>query len=433
MPKVWESRVPGPLAPYTDGFRSDLARLRYSPGGTEYQMWVMAQLSRWLVAHGLEVADLTPDRVEQFLVVQRRRKGRRLATERSLRPLFGYLRDQDVLLPPSKSTSMTEADELLERYRRYLAQQRGLAPQTVVHYAFMAREFLKDSLPSTGSVVGLRGLSVADVAGFLLRKTSRLAGRGSKSFTGWLRPFLRFLYLEGLAATELAAALPPVAGWRQTQLPARLTPAEVEALLNSCDRSQVHGLRDFAVLMLLARLGLRAIEVARLQLDDLNWRAGEVVIRGKGRQYDRLPVPVDVGEALVTYLRDGRPRTELRLVFITHRAPLRGIGTSAVSKAVVNACKRVGIPPVGAHRPRCCGRAWPCPISHRCYVIGISGPRPSTPRSIAWLCRAWSNHGRGVSDEIPWPVGRSVLATAPSTWTQDGARSKAPASICLLP
>ncbi|MDI7278024.1 MAG: site-specific integrase [Anaerolineae bacterium] len=247
---------------------------------------------------------------------------------------------------------MTQADELLERYRRYLVEQRDLASRTVAHYDSMARGFLKECLPATGSVASLRDLTVADVTAFVLRKTSCLAGRSAKNSIGWLRPFLRFLRLEGLIAAQLAVALPPVAGWRQTQLPARLTPSEVEALLDSCDRSEAHGLRDFAILTLLARPGLRAIEVARLELDDLNWRMGEVVIRGKGRRYDRLPLPVDVGEALVAYLCDGRPRTELRHVFITQRAPLRGIGTSAVSKAVGNACKRVGIPPVGAHRLR---------------------------------------------------------------------------------
>ena len=351
MPKVLE-RVAGPLAPYAEGFRSDLARLGYSPGGTEYQMWVMWQLSQWLVDHGLGVADFTPDRVEQFLVVQRKRKGRRLATERALCPLFGYLRDRAVLLPSAKTTLMSRTAELLERYRRYLTEQRDLAPRTVEHYDSMARGFLEDILPLTESVDGLRGLTVADVTGFLLRKTSCQAGRSAKTCVCWLRPFLRFLYLEDLIESQLAVALPPVAGWRQTQLPARLTPSEVEALLASCDRSEAPGLRDFAILTLLARLGLRAIEVARLELDDISWRSGEVVIRGKGRRYERLPIPVDVGEAVVAYLRVGRPRTGLRHVFITHRAPLRGIGVSVVSKVVGNACKRVGIPPVGAHRLR---------------------------------------------------------------------------------
>ncbi len=352
MPKACKSRVPGPLAPYAHGYRCHLAKLGYSMPGTEYQMWVMAQLSRWLVAHGLDVTDLTPDRVGQFLVVQRTRKGRRLATERALCPLFGYLQDQGVLLPPAKPASMTQADELLERYRQYLVKHQDLAARTVRHYDSTARGFLKGCLPATGSVAGLRDLTVADVTAFALRKASCLTGRSAKNLIGWLRPFLRFLHVEGLTAVSLAAALPPVAAWRQTQLPARLTSSEVEALLKSCDRSQAHGLRDFAILALLARLGLRAIEVARLELDDLNWRIGEIVIRGKGRRYDRLPLPVDVGEALVAYLCDGRPRTELLHVFITQRAPLRGIGTSAVSKVVGDACKRVGIPPVGAHRLR---------------------------------------------------------------------------------
>ncbi|HHY96387.1 MAG TPA: integrase, partial [Firmicutes bacterium] len=212
MPKGWESRVPGPLAPYAHGFRFYLAKVGYSPGGTEYQMWVMAQLSRWLVAHGLDVMDLTPDRVEQFLVVERTRKGRRLATERALRPLFGCLQDQGVLLPPAKLASMTQADQLLERYREYLAKQ-DLAPRTVKDYDSMARGFLKECLPATGSVAGLRDLTVADVAAFLLQKTSCLAGRSAKNLIGWLRPFLRYLHLEGLTPVPLAAALPPVAAW----------------------------------------------------------------------------------------------------------------------------------------------------------------------------------------------------------------------------
>lgn len=352
MPKILGNWVLGPLAPYTEGFRSHLARLGYSPGGAQYQMWVMSQLNQWLAAHDLEVTDLTPDRLEQFLVVQRRRKGKRLASERVLRSLFGYLRDQGVLLPAAHSTSKTPADELLERYRRYLVELRDLAPRTVANYDSIARQFLEDHLPSTESVVGLRGLTVADVAGFLLRKTSCLASQRAKNCMDRLRPFLRFLHLEDLIAAQLAVALPPVASWRQAQLPARLTPFEVKALLNSCDRSEAHGLRDFAILTLLTRLGLRAIEVARLQVDDLNWRAGEVVIRGKGRRCERLPIPADVGEALVAYLCDGRPRTELRYVFITHYAPLRGIGRSVVSKAVGDACKRIGIPPVGPHRLR---------------------------------------------------------------------------------
>jgi integrase/recombinase XerD len=351
MPKVRESRVSGPLAAYAEGFRSELARLRYSLGGTEYQMWVVSQLSHWLVTHGLGVTDFTPDQMEQFLVVQRKRTGRRFATERALRPLFEYLRNQDVALPPAKSSS-TEADELLKHYRLYLAEQRGLAPRTVVHYDSMARNFLKDCLPSAGSIVSLRGLTVADVTRFLLRKTSCLANGSARNFVTWLRPFLRFLYLEEITESQVAVALPPVASWRQTRLPTRLAPPEVEALLASCDRADAQGLRDFAILTLLARLGLRAIEVARLELEDINWRIGEVVIRGKGFQFERLPIPVDVGEALVAYLRDGRPRTGLRHVFVTHRAPLRGIGAGVVSETVSDACKRVGIPPVRAHRLR---------------------------------------------------------------------------------
>jgi len=352
MAKRWESRVPGPLAPYAGGFRSQLARLRYSLGGTEYQMWIMFQLNQWLVTHGLGLTDFTPDRVEQFVAAHRNRRGRRFATERAMHPLFGYLRDRGVLPPPASSPPNSEADELLKHYRGYLIECRDLAPRTIEHYECMARGFLRDCLTPLASVVNLRGLTVADVARFLLRKTSCRTARSVRNDVTWLRPFLRFLYVEDITPSQLAVSLPPAAGWRQTQLPARLTPGEVEALLASCNRSEARGHRDFAILILLARLGLRCIEVARLELGDFNWRAGEVLIRGKGLQTDPLPIPVDVGEAIVAYLRDGRPQTELRHVFITHRAPLRGIGTDVVSNAVRDACRRVGIPAVGAHRLR---------------------------------------------------------------------------------
>ena len=153
-------------------------------------------------------------------------------------------------------------------------------------------------------------------------------------------------------ATDLGTAMPPVAGWRNTRLPATMSAADVTALLDACDRSQPSGLRDLAILTLLARLGLRSGEVAALQLGDIDWRAGEIVVRGKARCQDRLPLTVEAGEAIAGYLRDGRPRSRCPKVILTLYAPYRGIHPSSITRVVYRACQRAGLPPVGGHRLR---------------------------------------------------------------------------------
>ena len=167
-----------------------------------------------------------------------------------------------------------------------------------------------------------------------------------------LRALLRYLFVQGLIPLALSAAVPPVAGWHDIGIPPTLSAEDVEALLEGFDRSASTGVRDFAMLTLLARLGLRSAEVARLALNDVDWRCGELAIQGKARRCDRLPSPTEVGEALAAYLVDARPRTGCRQVFITCRAPRRGIRPDLVGDVVQRACLRAGLPQVGAHRLR---------------------------------------------------------------------------------
>jgi len=167
-----------------------------------------------------------------------------------------------------------------------------------------------------------------------------------------LRSILRFLYLQGITALRLGTAVPPVGGWRLVALPPRMTAADVERLLDSCDRGTSLGVRDFAIMMLVARLGLQSIEVARMELRDVDWRAGELVVRGKGRRQDRLPVSAEVGEALVAYLCTGRNPARARHLFLTCRAPRGPIRADLVGDVVERACQRAGLPTVGAHRLR---------------------------------------------------------------------------------
>jgi site-specific recombinase XerD len=213
----------------------------------------------------------------------------------------------------------------------------------------LARSFLNQRLTGRG---GLESLSGADIAAFLLAESQRLSVGSVKGRVGELRSLLRFLYLQGLTPRPLGTAVPPVAGWRDTGVPKGIPAGDVQRLLDSCDRQDPAGIRDYAILMLVARLGLRSAEVARLDLGDIDWRAGQVTLRGKANQQDGMPLPCDVGEALAAYLSQARPATPLRQVFLAARAPMRAIPPGLVSGVTRRACDRAGLPRVGAHRLR---------------------------------------------------------------------------------
>jgi integrase/recombinase XerD len=351
MNGIGRVRVLGPLALHADGVRSELSRLGYALGTVENHVRVMAHLSEWMADEGVEPSELSQDRVEQFFAVLKR-QWKRPPTAQTLRPMLRWLRECRLVPPLTSTTPRTPLDVLMERYHDWLVEDRGLAVPTVRRYEAVARRFLQERRTVAGRSTGVEGLSGTDVTDFLLEGCSRLAVRSAKHLVNDLRSLLRFLFLEGLTPTALATAVPPVAGWRDTGLPALLAPSDVTALLDSCDRAQPTGLRDFAILTLLARLGLRAAEVANLELGSVDWRAGEMVIRGKGHRVDRLPLPVDVGEALAAYLADGRPRSTCRTLFLTSHAPQLAMHSQTVSGVVRYACVRAHLPAMGSHRLR---------------------------------------------------------------------------------
>jgi site-specific recombinase XerD len=236
----------------------------------------------------------------------------------TLAPLFAYLQDQQVM-PPEQPAPATPAEELLAGYR-HLAQERGVAPLTALRYERMARRFLAGRISRAGVVIGAENLSGAEVTAYLVGCCSRLKTIGSaKREAADLRSLLRFFYLKGITATDLGTAMPPVAGWRDTRLPATMSAADVAALLGACDRSQPSGLRDLAILTLLVRLGLRSGEVAALELGDINWRAGEIVVRGKARRRCQRPA------APAVHL-PGAPRSRLHLLVPVGRPGAAGTG-----------------------------------------------------------------------------------------------------------
>lgn len=216
-----------------------------------------------------------------------------------------YLRELGVIVAEEDVPGPVEL--VLEGYRRYLLVERGLSVITARVYVAAVRSFLVGWVLPDGTRVDLRGLRAGDVTAFVVGRCPAQSRAAAKQTTTALRSLLVYLHLVGEIDRPLAGAVPSVAGWRLAGLPKGLEPGQVQALLASCDRSTVNGRRDFAILKMLTRLGMRAGEVAALSLDDVNWRAGEITVRGKGDRRERLPLPADVGEAISIYLHDRRP------------------------------------------------------------------------------------------------------------------------------
>lgn len=346
-----KSGMVGPLAPFAPGFAVELVARGYRPRSAAAQMALMADASAWLANHGLEAGDLSEARVARVMA-QRRVSGRvTLLSPRAMAALVEYLRSVGATPPAVPVAAATAAEELVERYSAYLRDRRGLARSTVRNYVWVARVFLAWR-ETTAGALELERLDAAVVSEFVLQQATRSCLGTAKCMVTRLRVLLRFLHLEGEIEHALADAVPSVAGWRLAGLVKALDSRSVARLLASCDRRTRVGRRDFAIIVLLVRLGLRAGEVAALELGDVDWRAGELMVRGKGSRQERLPLPADVGEALVGWLERGRPRRESPFVFMRLRAPYVALSSGAVSQLVRRVSARAGLAPVGAHRLR---------------------------------------------------------------------------------
>lgn len=342
--------VTGPLAEHAEGFRAALAQQGFTPLSAANQLRLMAHLSRWLANRDLGPDGLTEAQVNVYLGCRRTQGYTCWLSPRGLAPLLSYLRGEGVVPPPPPKDPSTPVDVLLADYGVYLLEERGLTPGVCAERQAVARRFFEHY--GRNGALRLDSLTAGDVVGYV---TSACVGRGvgsAKLEVGGLRSLLRFLHVTGGIPQPLAPAVPGVAGHRSAGLPKALAPEEVDRLLASCDRTRAVGRRDFAVLTLLSRLGLRAGEVAALSLDDVDWRAGEMTIRGKGRREECMPLPADVGRALVAYLQDGRPAAKATRLFLSARAPHRPISQTAVTGVVRQACRRAGLPKVGPHRLR---------------------------------------------------------------------------------
>lgn len=343
--------VEGPLAPFADGLRGYLAAGGYALDTVRDHVHLLAELSGWLSARDMTVGDLTESVAEEFLRARRATGLRIGVTERALAPTLRYLRSLQAVPQPSPRAPVTFQEALLEQYRRHLAGERGVTEGTIKHYLRCARAFLQ-RLPDAKEP--LAGVSAGHVTGYVLEWARRREGLPPDMVTlPALRSFLRFLHVAGHVANLLADAVPAGrAHPGRLGLPRAASGEGIRAVLASCDRDSAVGRRDYAIVLSLTRLALRGGEVARLELGDVGWRAGEVTIRGKGGRVDVLPLPRDVGQAWADYLLHARPKTTATTLFVTMVAPFTALATSSITQVLARACARADVARFGPHRIR---------------------------------------------------------------------------------
>ncbi len=345
-PLVQERWHSGPLGPHVDAFARQLQELGYASTTSQQKLGVVAAFSRWLERRKLPVSE-----VDEQIVVKYLARSARPGDSATLADLLEALRQAGVVPRPTREGDETQLGRLEREFGRYLAVERGLSRASLKNSLPFVRSFLAHRFGS--SPIVMDDVRAPDVTRFLLRKLQTLGVSRAKLMVGALRSFFRFLRWRGDIAIDLASSVPKVADWRLSALPKSLPVDEVGRLISSCRRETITGQRDYTVLLLLARLGLRAGEVVAMTLDDIDWEAGELTVRGKGGREDRLPIPRDVGQAMATYLRQGRPQNcSTRRFFVRRRAPRRGFASSvAVCTIVRRALERAGIasPRKGAH------------------------------------------------------------------------------------
>ena len=344
----------GPLAGQIAAFAKWAREQGYARQSRYRRVLLAAGFSRWLGQQAVRLRQISSEHPARYLRSRARRVQVHRGDAAALRQLIEFLRRQRVI--PAEKTPprrLTPVEQAVRAFERYLRDERALADATVINYVPFIRGFLADRFGE--GAVTLSHLSASDVVRFVQRQASRLHLKRAKLLTCSLRSFLRYARYRGDIELDLAAAVPTVANWSMTSIPRAIPADQVRKLLAGISRRTAVGRRDYAILLLLARLGLRSSEVVGLELGDLDWNGGRLSVCGKGGQRTALPLPADVGAAIVAYLRHGRPRSTSRRVFLRARAPIRGfLGQSAVGSLVRHALERAGIeaPTKGAHQFR---------------------------------------------------------------------------------
>lgn len=344
----------GPLAAWLDGFADRVNAQGYAPRTARGKVLLAARFSQWLEQEEIGVADVTPDHTDRYLRYRRQRLRPCSGDRHALRQFTDFLRQEGVLsFEDAPAGPMTDAERCVQAYELHLRQTRGLSPASIATYLPFVRNFLRHRFDS--GPVTLSSVDADDVVGFVRHMASGLRPKSAKPLVTALRSFLRYACHLGEAGPELVAAVPVVASWSMPQIPRGISSDQVSELLACIDRGSAIGRRDHAILMLLARLGLRASEIRFLELDDIDWTGGTLRLRAKGGKRKAFPLSEEVGEAIADYLRHGRPPCPSRRVFLRARAPIEGFrGSNGICCIVRRAIKRAGViaPTGGAHQFR---------------------------------------------------------------------------------
>jgi site-specific recombinase XerD len=328
---------------HVDFFLSHLRTLGYAERTLRKKRPVAASFARWTVGKQLTVNDLNESHLTDFVDRLHTRQNARIKFEMAaLRPFLSYLR-QEAVVPNPPMLEASPVDDYKRTYIEYLRKERGLAENSILVYSPFISDFLNDRLAQTGCI-SFHALDALTIQNFLLDRIQNRSREYSRLLAAALRSFLRFLYLRKETTSDLSLSVPRVRKWHQSEVIGFLNPDQVEQILSSTDLSTPRGRRDYAILLFLARLGLRAGEIITIELGDILWRIGEIVIRGKGRAQDRLPLLSDVGAALAVYLRQDRGNSVSRRVFLRMNAPRVGMaGPGAIGHVVRLAFDRAGI------------------------------------------------------------------------------------------
>jgi site-specific recombinase XerD len=405
-PSTLERLRGNPLGAHLESYAVAASGLGYRRSTVRSQIQLLAKLGVWLRARGLGVADLDEGVIDRFRARFHCRKRHRRGDVRTLHRFLEHLRGKSLIPLPEHETDKTPLGMIKRRYDTYLVKERGALASTGTSYWRFIGCFLEERFGDRP--IKLEELCPLDISRFLLRHAHCRSPKSAQLMVAALRSFFRFLFQHGDTENDLSGAVPTVPSWKLSEVPKFLKPQEIERLLQSCNRNTATGRRNYAVLLLLTRLGLRAGEVVNLELDDIDWRSGELTVRGKGKSRDRLPLPRDVGQALATYLRRDRPRCSTRRVFVLMRAPRRGFHhPSTVSTIVSRALKRAGLnPPIkGAH------------LLRHSLATGMlrSG---SSMAEIGQVLRHWSPNSTEIYAKVDVEGLRSIARPWPGTGGQ---------------
>ena len=351
FPKTIERLRQGPLSKYLDAYRAAQFEHGYEQQSIRQQILVIADFSGWIKRKEIAVRSLDAHDVDRFLRLRQRQKRVRRGDPTALKRMLAMLREKGVVKrEPAASNAPAK---VTAEFQRYLLHERGLSPATLRNYVPVIEQFLSESFGD--ETPNVRLLCASDITKFVVRQAYRLSPVRAGLVVTALRSFFRYLRHRGKVSIDLSGCVPTVPNWSLSTLPRFIPTKDVERILKCCDRRSSVGRRNYAILLLLARLGLRAGEVVGLTLDDIDWNAGQITIRGKGGRSVPLPLAADVGAALAAYLRKDRPRCVSRRAFIRHRAPLIGFANaSAISTLVMRAIKHAGVESAhkGAHALR---------------------------------------------------------------------------------